>query len=192
MKLNGSRTPRLVLVVLDLVAPRDIDEARVKGMRSLTRRAKIARLFRQAHEQGAVLSLADVSPMIHINFSTLSWLVRDHEHLRDRRDGQRAAGRSTTWAARSRTSGSSATSGWWSRSPPARSRRRLSTAPTRSSTTCNASAASGSVVTAACHRRRRPRRPGTRSRLVQSTWDLIEEFGLPRLPNSQGKEDSRT
>jgi hypothetical protein len=26
--------------------------------------------------------------------------------------------------------------------------------------------------------------------LVKEYLDLIEEFGLPRLPNSQGKEDS--
>ena len=70
---------RLVPIVLDLVTPRDIEETKTKGMRSQTRRTKIVRLFRQAYEQGAVLSLADVSLMIHINFSTLSRLVLDHE-----------------------------------------------------------------------------------------------------------------
>ena len=70
---------RLVPIVLDLVTPRDIEEAKIKGMRSQTRRTKIVRLFRQAYEQGAVLSLADVSLMIHVNFSTLSRLVLDHE-----------------------------------------------------------------------------------------------------------------
>ena len=52
---------RLVPIVLDLVTAQDIDETRAKGMRSQTRRTKIVRLFRQAYEQGAVLSLADVS-----------------------------------------------------------------------------------------------------------------------------------
>jgi hypothetical protein len=70
---------RLVPIVLDLVTPRDIEETKTKGMRSQTRRTKIVRLFRQAYEQGAVLSLADVSLMIHINLSTLSRLVVDHE-----------------------------------------------------------------------------------------------------------------
>ena len=70
---------RLVPIVLDLVTARDIDEAQVKGMRTPTRRAKIVRLFRQAHEQGAVLSLADVSLMIHINYVRLSRLVLEHE-----------------------------------------------------------------------------------------------------------------
>ena len=28
--------------------------------------------------------------------------------------------------------------------------------------------------------------------LVQEYLDLIDEFGLPRLPSSQGKEDSRS
>lgn len=70
---------RLVPIVLDLVTAQDIDEARAKGMRSKTRRAKIVRLFRQAYEQGAVLSLADVSLLIHVHITTLSNLVREHE-----------------------------------------------------------------------------------------------------------------
>jgi Protein of unknown function (DUF1670) len=70
---------RLVPIVLDLVTTRDIDETRTTGMRLPTRRSKIIRLFRQAYEQGAVLSLADVSLLIHINYSTLSRLVLEHE-----------------------------------------------------------------------------------------------------------------
>ena len=35
-------------------------------MRSQIRRTKIVRLFRQAYEQGAVLSLADVSLLINM------------------------------------------------------------------------------------------------------------------------------
>jgi hypothetical protein len=68
-----------VPIVLDLVTPPDIEVTKTKGMRSLTRRTKIVRLFRQAYEQGAVLSLADVSLMININLITLSRLVRAHE-----------------------------------------------------------------------------------------------------------------
>jgi hypothetical protein len=70
---------RLVPIVLDLVTTQDIDETRTKGLRLQTRRSKIIRLFRQAYEQGAVLSLADVSLLIHINYSTLSRLVLEHE-----------------------------------------------------------------------------------------------------------------
>jgi hypothetical protein len=62
-------------------------------MRSQTRRTEIVRLFRQAYEQGAVLSLADVSLMRHINFSTLSRLVLDHERATG--EMSRAAGPST-------------------------------------------------------------------------------------------------
>src|SRR5262249_62248585 len=70
---------RLVPIVLDLVTTRDIDETRTKGMRLQTRRSKIIRLFRPAYEQAAVLSLADVSLLLPINYTTLSRLLLDHE-----------------------------------------------------------------------------------------------------------------
>jgi hypothetical protein len=70
---------RLVPVVLDLVTPQDIDDAAATGKRLETRRAKILRLFRQAYKQGAVLSHADVSLLLHLEASTISHVVLAHE-----------------------------------------------------------------------------------------------------------------
>lgn len=36
-------------------------------------------MFRQAHQQGAVLSYPDVSLLLHLRTSTISRTVRDHE-----------------------------------------------------------------------------------------------------------------
>lgn len=70
---------RLVPVVLDLVTPQDIDDAIATGLRLETRRNKILRLFRQAYEQGAVLSYPDVSLLLHVQTSTISRTVLAHE-----------------------------------------------------------------------------------------------------------------
>lgn len=70
---------RLVPVVLDLVIAADIDDAIATGRRDQTRRNKILRLFRQAYEQGAVLSYPDVSLLLHIQTSTISRTVLEHE-----------------------------------------------------------------------------------------------------------------
>jgi hypothetical protein len=70
---------RLVPVVLDLVALEDIETAKAKERRSLTRGRKIVRLFRQAHEQGAVLGHADVSLLLNMSISRLSAYVISHE-----------------------------------------------------------------------------------------------------------------
>lgn len=70
---------RLVPVLLDLVTPQDIDEAAATGKRLDTRRAKIVRLFRQAYDQGAVLSQADVSLLLHLETRTISRAVLEHE-----------------------------------------------------------------------------------------------------------------
>jgi hypothetical protein len=70
---------RLVPVVLDLVAVQDIETAKAKERRSLTRGTKIVRLFRQAHEQGAVLGHADVSLLLNMSISRLSAYVTSHE-----------------------------------------------------------------------------------------------------------------
>jgi hypothetical protein len=70
---------RLVPVVLDLVTAADIDDAIATGRRDQTRRNKILRLFRQAYEQGAVLSYPDVSLLLHIQTSTISRSVLEHE-----------------------------------------------------------------------------------------------------------------
>jgi hypothetical protein len=70
---------RLLPVLLDLVTPQDIDDAAATGKRLETRRLKILRLFRQAYQQGAVLSQADVSLLLHLEASTISHVVLEHE-----------------------------------------------------------------------------------------------------------------
>ena len=70
---------RLVPVVLDLVTPQDINEAIATGLRQQTRSNKVLRLFRQAYEQGAVLSYPDVSLLLHVQTSTISRTVLEHE-----------------------------------------------------------------------------------------------------------------
>lgn len=73
---------QLIPVILDLVTPQDIDEATTGGVRQRqqTRRKKIVRLLRQGFGQGAVLSLADVSLLLHVNLGTISDEIAKHEH----------------------------------------------------------------------------------------------------------------
>jgi hypothetical protein len=70
---------RLVPVILDLVVPQDIETAKAKEPRSITRGTKIARLFRQAFEQKAVLGHADVSLLLNMSISRLSAYVKGYE-----------------------------------------------------------------------------------------------------------------
>lgn len=70
---------RLVPVVLDLVTRQDIDDTVAANRRPETRTAKIVRLFRQAFDQGAVLSEADVAVILHLGDTTISQVVRDYE-----------------------------------------------------------------------------------------------------------------
>lgn len=181
---------RLVPIVLDLVTARDIDETRTKGMRSQTRRAKIARLFHQAYEQGAVLSLADVSLMIHINYSTLSRLVLEHERETGttvpRRGTVHDMGRSVTHKA------------------IICYKRLVEGKPTSQVAQETFHSADEVEYYVQCLRRIRLCRDSGMSpeeaaqatghslSLVREYLGLIEEFGLPRLPSSQGKEAPRT
>jgi hypothetical protein len=91
---------RLVPVVLDLVAAQDIEKAKGKGPISQTRLSKIVRLFRQAHEQGAVLGHADVSLLLNMSIARLSTYVLSHERqtgeLIPRRGTVHDMGRSVT------------------------------------------------------------------------------------------------
>jgi hypothetical protein len=181
---------RLVPIVLDLVTARDIDETRTKGMRSKTRRSKIVRLFRQAHEQGAVLSLADVYLMIHIHLSTLSRLVLDHERETGERVPRRGTihdmGRSVTHEAiicdkrPVEQKPTSRVAQETLHSPEdvehhVQCRRRIQLCRDSGMSPEEAAQAAGHSLS-----------------LVQEYLELIEEFGLPRLPNSQGKGDPRT
>lgn len=70
---------RLVPIVLDLVTAEDIAETIATGLRRETRDKKILRMFRQAHQQGAVLSYPDVSLLLHLQTSTISRSVLNHE-----------------------------------------------------------------------------------------------------------------
>jgi hypothetical protein len=70
---------RLVPIVLDLVTAEDIAETIATGLRQQTRGKKILRMFRQAHQQGAVLSYPDVSLLLHLQTSTISRTVLAHE-----------------------------------------------------------------------------------------------------------------
>lgn len=70
---------RLVPVLLDLVTDKDIEDTATPGKRLQTRAAKVVRLFRQAHDQGAVLSEADVSLLLHVDPKTISRDVLAHE-----------------------------------------------------------------------------------------------------------------
>ncbi len=70
---------RLVPIVLDLVTAQDIDETIATGLRQETRSKKILRMFRQAYQQGAVLSYPDVSLLLHVQTSTISRTVLAHE-----------------------------------------------------------------------------------------------------------------
>jgi hypothetical protein len=70
---------RLVPIILDLVTAQDIDEATTPKLRGQTRRNKIVRLCRQAYEQNAVLSLADVSLLMHGDLSTIGKIIREYE-----------------------------------------------------------------------------------------------------------------
>jgi Protein of unknown function (DUF1670) len=179
---------RLVPVVLDLVTARDIDETRTKGMRSQTRRSKIVRLFRQAHEQGAVLSLADVSLMIHINFSTLSRLVLDHERetgaMVPRRGTIHDMGRSVTHKAiicYKRLVEQKPTSQVAQETFHSPEEVEYYVQCLRRIRLCRDSGMSPEEAAQAT---------GHSLSLVQEYLELIEEFGLPRLPATPGKEDS--
>jgi hypothetical protein len=70
---------RLVPVVLDLVTAEDLEEAVTTAVRANTRPKKVLRLFHQAYNQGALLTEADVSLLLHIPPGTISRIVLKHE-----------------------------------------------------------------------------------------------------------------
>jgi hypothetical protein len=181
---------RLVPIVLDLVTARDIEETRATGMRSQTRRAKIVRLFRQAYEQGAVLSLADVSLMIHITFSTLSRLVVEHERetgeMVPRRGTIHDMGRSVTHKAiicYKRLVEQKPTSQVAQETFHSPEEVEYYVQCLRRIQLCRDTGMSAEEAAQAT---------GRSLSLVQEYLALIQEFGLPRLANSQGKEDPRS
>src|SRR6266566_1493404 len=70
---------RLVPVLLDLVTDKDIEDTATPGKRLAVRAAKVVRLFRQAYDQGAVLSEADVALLLHVDPRTISRDILTHE-----------------------------------------------------------------------------------------------------------------
>jgi hypothetical protein len=70
---------RLVPVILDLVTFQDIEETIIPGDRGPIRSRKIIRLFEQAYAQGGVLSQPDVALLLHVSPSTISDAVLAHE-----------------------------------------------------------------------------------------------------------------
>jgi hypothetical protein len=72
---------RLIPVVLDLVTPQDIDATRHCHRHKQIRQDKIVRLFRQAYEQHAVLSHADVSLLLHIGMNTITRAVQAEQEI---------------------------------------------------------------------------------------------------------------
>jgi hypothetical protein len=70
---------RLVPVILDLVTRDDLEDAANASVRYNTRPKKVLRLFRQAHAQGALLTEADVSLLLHMPINSISAIVLKHE-----------------------------------------------------------------------------------------------------------------
>jgi hypothetical protein len=70
---------RLVPVVLDLITPEDVDQAAGGARIATLRHNRILRLFRQAYQQKAVLSYADVSLLMHMRIGTISRYVCNHQ-----------------------------------------------------------------------------------------------------------------
>jgi hypothetical protein len=70
----------LVPIVLDLVTSQDIDDAMTPNQRLRVRANKIVRLFRQAFEQGGVLSQADVSLLLHVSRDVVGQTLAEHQN----------------------------------------------------------------------------------------------------------------
>ena len=69
----------LVPVSLDLIHQEDIDAYIAKEKKRKRNIRKTVRLFKQAYDQGGVLTNADVGGMIGVSASTISSYVREHE-----------------------------------------------------------------------------------------------------------------
>src|SRR5262249_2109886 len=70
----------LVPIVLDLVTTQDIDDTMTPNNRLSVRANKIVRLFRQAYEQGAVLSQADGALLLPVSRGVVGQTLAEHQH----------------------------------------------------------------------------------------------------------------
>jgi hypothetical protein len=181
---------RLLPIVLDLVTARDIDEAKAQGLRLRHRRTQVVRLFRQAYEQGAVLRLADVSLLLHIHINTLSDYILTHERetgeMLPRRGTIHDMGRSVTHKA------IICYKHLVEKKPTSQVAQETFHSPEeveyyvqclRRIQLCRDSGMSPEETAQAT---------GHSLSLVQEYLELIREFRLPALANSQGKEGSRS
>ena len=177
---------RLVPIVLDLVAAQDIHEAQDKVLRSRTRLTKIIRLFRQAYEQGAVLGHADVSLLLNMHISRISTCVLSYERetgqLIPRRGTIHDMGRSVTHKA------IICYKSLVEKKPTSQVAQETFHSPEdvehyvqcfRRIQLCRDKGLSPEEVAQAT---------GHSLALVQEYLDLMREFGIPPLANSQGKE----
>jgi hypothetical protein len=67
-----SKNCRFVPVILTIVAPQDIEKLEVTGMNREHRQSLIARVMREAYDQGALLSSRDISLMLATNDAYIS------------------------------------------------------------------------------------------------------------------------
>lgn len=74
---------RLVPVVLDLLTPEDVTYVIANGIGVALRRRRIARILRQAYDQGGVLSYPDVALMLGVSTATVSRDVLTYEEKTD-------------------------------------------------------------------------------------------------------------
>jgi hypothetical protein len=82
---------RLKPVFLDLIAPEDIEAVLKAEARPFIRQRATVRLFKQAKEQGGVLSCADAASLMRLSLATVSKYVRAWE--KEKQENAAAKGR---------------------------------------------------------------------------------------------------
>jgi Protein of unknown function (DUF1670) len=176
----------LVPVILDLVTAEDIDVAMTTGLQVRRRPHRLFRLFKQAYEQGAVLGLHDVSLLTNLAINTISRIVTKHERqtgeIVPRRGTIHDMGRSVTHKA------VICYKRLVERKPTSQVAQETFHSPEeveyyvqtfRRIQLCRDS---GMSVEDTAHA------TGHSLFLVREYLDLMKEFRLPPLPNSQGKD----
>jgi hypothetical protein len=181
---------QLIPLILDLVTAQDIDESAASGKRPQTRRNKIVRLLRQSFEQGAVLSLADVSLLLHVNIGTISHEITAHERqtqdVLPRRGTIHDLGRSVTHKAiicYKRLVEHKSTSQVAQETFHSHTEVEYYVQCLRRIHLCRDSGMSKEDTALAT---------GHSLSLVQEYLELIDQFGLPRLTNPPGKDGVQT
>jgi hypothetical protein len=181
---------RLLPIVLDLVTAQDISDAVAKKGWPRIRRNQILRLCRQACAQNAVLSLADVSLLLHVNLNTVSRNILEHE----RRTGESVPRRGTI-----HDMGPSVT-----HKAIICYKRLVEKKPTSQVAEETFHSVDEVEYYVRCFRRVQlchdsgmskedtARATGHSLPLVQQYLDLLERFGLPPLPTTSGKDGDQS